>query len=312
MRPEKWIAIAVVVIIGLIVLSGSLYTIKEGWQVVVTQFGEPIGEPITQAGLYLKKPFIQKVNYFEKRLLTWDGSPTQIPTQDKKYIWVDTTARWKIVDALKFLESVGNERTALARLDDIIDSVTRDQITSHLLYEIVRDSNREFVTTELGIQAGEEMSEVKLGRDQITRFILEDAAKIAPRYGMELVDVRIKRLNYVEQVRQKVYARMISERKRVAAQYRSEGQGKKAEIEGRREKELKKITSQAYRQAQEIKGKADAEATKIYAQAYSKDPEFYSFSKTLETYGEALDKETTLVLTSETDFFKYLKGISAK
>ena len=312
MRPEKWIAIAVVVIIGLIVLSGSLYTINEGWQVVVTQFGEPIGEPITQAGLYFKKPFIQKVNYFEKRLLTWDGSPTQIPTQDKKYIWVDTTARWKIVDALKFLESVGNERTAMARLDDIIDSVTRDQITSHLLYEIVRDSNREFVTTELGIQAGEEMSEVKLGRDQITRFILEDAAKIAPRYGMELVDVRIKRLNYVEQVRQKVYARMISERKRVAAQYRSEGQGKKAEIEGRREKELEKITSQAYRQAQEIKGKADAEATKIYAQAYSKDPEFYSFSKTLETYGEALDKETTLVLTSETDFFKYLKGISAK
>ncbi len=312
MRPEKWIAIAVVVIIGLIILSGSLYTVKEGWQVVITQFGEPIGEPITQAGLYLKKPFIQKVNYFEKRLLTWDGSPTQIPTQDKKYIWVDTTARWKIVDALKFLESVGNERTALARLDDIIDSVTRDQITNHLLYEIVRDSNREFTITELGIQAGEEMGEVKLGRDQITRFILEDAAKIAPDYGMELVDVRIKRLNYVEQVREKVYARMISERKRVAAQYRSEGEGKKAEIEGRREKELQKITSQAYRQAQEIKGKADAEATKIYAQAYSKDPEFYSFSKTLETYREALDKETTLVLTSEADFFKYLKSISAK
>lgn len=312
MRPEKWIAIAVVVIIGLIILSGSLYTVKEGWQVVITQFGEPIGEPITQAGLYLKKPFIQKVNYFEKRLLTWDGSPTQIPTQDKKYIWVDTTARWKIVDALKFLESVGNERTALARLDDIIDSVTRDQITNHLLYEIVRDSNREFTITELGIQAGEEMGEVKLGRDQITRFILEDAAKIAPDYGMELVDVRIKRLNYVEQVREKVYARMISERKRVAAQYRSEGEGKKAEIEGRREKELQKITSQAYRQAQEIKGKADAEATKIYAQAYSKDPEFYSFSKTLETYGEALDKDTTLVLTSEADFFKYLKSISAK
>jgi len=312
MRPEKWIVIAVVVIIGLIILSGSLYSINEGWQVVITQFGEPIGKPITQAGLYLKKPFIQKVNYFEKRLLTWDGSPTQIPTQDKKYIWVDTTARWKIVDALKFLQSVGNERTALARLDDIIDSVTRDQITSHLLYEIVRDSNREFTTTELGIQAGEEMGEVKFGRNQITRLILEDAAKITPRYGMELVDVRIKRLNYVEQVREKVYARMISERKRVAAQYRSEGEGKKAEIEGTQEKELKKITSQAYRRAQEIKGKADAEATKIYAQAYSQDLEFYSFSKTLETYREALDKETTLVFTSEADFFKYLKSISAK
>jgi len=312
MRAEKWIIIVVVIIVGLIILSGTLYTVDETQQVVITQFGEPIGKPITRAGLYAKKPFIQKVNYFDKRILVWDGSPTQIPTKDKKYIWVDTTARWRIVDPLKFLQSVGNERTALGRLDDIIDSATRDNITSHLLYEVVRNSNRKFATTELTIEREEIKEKVNFGRELITRHILEDASQIVPQYGMELIDVRIKRLNYVEEVRKKVYARMISERKRVAAQYRSEGEGKKAEIEGAKEKELRKITSQAYRQAQEIKGKADAEATKIYAQAYSKDPEFYSFLKPLETYPETLDKDSWLILTSNSDFFKYLKRISPK
>jgi len=312
MRVEKWIAIIVVIIVGLIILSGTLYTVDETQQVVITQFGEPIGKPITRAGLYVKKPFIQKVNYFDKRILVWDGSPTQVPTKDKKYIWVDTTARWKIVDPLKFLQSVGNERTALGRLDDIIDSATRDNITSHLLYEVVRNSNREFATTELAIEREEIKERVKFGRNLITRHILKNASQIVPQYGMELIDVRIKRLNYVEEVRKKVYARMISERKRVAAQYRSEGEGKKAEIEGAKEKELKKITSQAYRKAQEIKGKADAEATKTYAQAYNKDPEFYSFLKTLETYPETMDKDSWLILTSNSDFFKYLKRISPK
>jgi len=312
MRAEKWIIIVVVIIVGLIILSGTLYTVDETQQAVITQFGEPIGKPITRAGLYMKKPFIQKVNYFDKRILVWDGSPTQIPTKDKKYIWVDTTARWKIVDPLKFLQSVGNERTALGRLDDIIDSATRDNITSHLLYEVVRNSNRKFATTELTIEREEIKEKVNFGRELITRHILKNASQIVPQYGMELIDVRIKRLNYVEEVRKKVYARMISERKRVAAQYRSEGEGKKAEIEGAKEKELRKITSQAYRQAQEIMGKADAEATKTYAQAYSKDPEFYSFLKTLETYPETLDKDSWLILTSNSDFFKYLKRISPK
>ena len=310
MKPERWIPIIVAVIVVLIVLAGTLYTVDETKQVIITQFGEPIGKPITRAGIRIKKPFIQKVNYFEKRLLTWDGSPTQIPTKDKKYIWVDSTARWRIVDALKFLQTVGAERIAHGRLDDIIDSATRNQITSHLLYELVRNSEREFVQTELGVGPAEEVGEVKLGREKITRMILEEAAPAMPQYGIELIDIRIKRLNYVEEVREKVYARMISERRLVAEEYRSEGHGKKAEIEGMREKEFKKITSEAYRKAQEIKGKADAEATAVYAEAYNKDPEFYSFLKTLDTYTQTLDEETWLVLTSESEFYKYLKQLS--
>ncbi len=312
MKIERWIPIIVVIILGLVILGGALYTIDQTEQVVITQFGEPIGDPITEPGLHFKIPFIQKVNYFEKRFLSWDGLPAQIPTKDKKYIWVDTTARWRIVDSLKFLQTVGNERTALGRLDDIIDSAARNQITSHLLYELVRDTGREFVETELGIQAEEVMEEVEYGREKISRAILKEASEGIPRFGIELIDVRIKRLNYVEQVRQGVYARMIAERKRVAEQYRSEGQGEKAEIEGRREKEMQRITSEAYKRAQEIKGEADAEATAIYAGAYNKDPEFYSFLKTLETYKETLDEDTWLVLTSDSDFYKYLKSLSPR
>jgi len=310
MRLQRLIPIIVVVIFGLIILSSTLYTVDQTQQAIITQFGKPIGEPITEPGLHLKKPFIQKVNYFDKRLLEWDGSPTQVPTVDKKYIWVDTTARWKIVDPLKFLQTVGNERTALGRLDDIIDSATRNQITAHLLYELIRNSNREFAQVELGVQAAEEVGEVRYGREAITRAILKEASQVVPRYGMELVDMRIKRVNYVEDVRRKVYDRMISERKRVAEEYRSEGQGKKAEIEGLMEKELKRITSEAYRQAQEIMGESDARATKIYAQAYNKDPEFYSFMRTLEAYKNTLDKQTHLYLTSDSDFYRYLKTLS--
>ncbi len=312
MRLTRLVPVLVVIIIGLIILGGTLYTVDQTQQVIITQFGEPIGKPITKAGLHLKKPFIQKVNYFEKRLLAWDGLPTQVPTKDKRYIWVDTTARWRIIDPLKFLQTVGNERTALGRLDDVIDSATRNQITSHLLYELVRNSEREFVETEVSLEIEEEMGEVKYGREEISRSILEEASRLVPGFGIELADVRIKRLNYVERVRQGVYARMIAERKRVAEQYRSEGQGKKAEIEGRREKELQRITSEAYRRAQEITGKADAEATKIYAGAYSKDPEFYSFLKTLDTYKGTLNEQTWLLLTSDSDFYKYLKSISPK
>jgi len=312
MKLTRLVPILVVIIIGLIILGGTLYTVDQTQQVIITQFGEPIGKPITKAGLHVKKPFIQKVNYFEKRLLAWDGLPTQVPTKDKRYIWVDTTARWRIVDPLKFLQTVGNERTALGRLDDIIDSATRNQITSHLLYGLVRNSEREFVETEVSLEIEEKIGEVKYGREKISRSILEEASRLVPEFGIELADVRIKRLNYVERVREGVYARMIAERKRVAEQYRSEGQGKKAEIEGMREKELQRITSEAYRRAQEITGKADAEATKIYAGAYSKDPEFYSFLKTLDTYKGTLNKDTWLLLTSDSDFYKYLKSISPK
>ena len=310
MRLEKWIPIGVGIIIAIIILSSTFYIVDETQQVVITEFGQPVGKPITRAGLYVKKPFIQKVNRFEKRLLTWDGSPTQIPTKDKKYIWVDTTARWKIVDPLKFLQSVGSEREAQARLDDIIDSATRDKITAHSLYEIVRNTNREFIVSEVFVQKEEETGEVLKGRERISREILKEAAKLTPQYGIELVDVRIKRLNYVEEVRQKVYARMISERKRVAEQYRSEGQGKKAGIEGMREKELQRITSEAYKRAQIIKGEADAKATRIYAQAYSKDPEFYSFLKTLETYTRTLSGDSVIILTTDSELYKYLKSIN--
>ncbi|TET65043.1 protease modulator HflC [Candidatus Aerophobetes bacterium] len=310
MKLERLIPIIVVVIVALIVVAATLYTVDETKQVVITQFGEPIGEPITRAGIHIKKPFIQRANYFEERLLTWDGSPTQIPTKDKKFIWVDTTARWRIVDVLKFLQTMGDERVAQGRLDDIIDSATRNQITSHLLYELVRNTEREFEQTEMGIGAAEEMGEVKIGREKITQMILAEAAGGVAQYGIELIDIRIKGLNYVEEVREKVYARMISERKRVAEQDRSEGKGKQAEIEGMREKELKKITSEAYRKAQEIKGKADAEATTVYAGAYNKDPEFYSFLRTLDTYKYTLDDETWLILTTDSEFYKYLKELS--
>lgn len=308
-----YIFIGIVIFLGLIVLASGFYTVKMTEQVIITRFGKPVGDPIKEPGLHWKRPFIEKVNSFEKRILEWDGDPNQIPTQDKKYIWVDTFARWKIVDPLKFFQSVRNEMGAHARLDDIIDAATRDSITAHVLLEVVRNSNREMAMAETEMElAAEIVVPIKWGREKINDQILERASQMVPQYGIELVDVRIKHINYVEEVRQKVYERMISERTRIAEKYRSEGQGKKAEIEGEMEKELQRITSEAYRTAQEIKGQADAEATKIYAEAYNKDPEFYSFLKTLDTYKETLDDSSWLILTTDSDYLKYLKSISGK
>ncbi|MDD3275029.1 MAG: protease modulator HflC, partial [Candidatus Omnitrophica bacterium] len=259
--------------------SGAVYIVNEGQQVVITQFGKPVGDPVTSAGLHFKQPFIQEAHYFEKRLLDWDGDPNQIPTKDKKYIWVDTTARWRIIDALKFLQSVGNEMSAQGRLDDIINSATRDVVTSHLLVEAIRDSNRILDSRSEGedmIVTDEALERIEVGRKMLEGAILEKAKVLAPQYGIEIIDVRIKRINYVEDVRNKVYDRMIAERKRAAEKYRSEGKGKSAEIEGQVAKELKAITSEAYRKAQIVSGKADAEAINIYAAAYSQDPDFYS------------------------------------
>ena len=292
--------------------SGALFIIDETKQVVITQFGKPVGQPIISTGLHFRTPFVQQAHYFEKRILNWDGDPNQIPTKDKKYIWVDTTARWKIIDALKFLQSVGNEMGAHSRLDDIINSATRDAVTNHLLVDAVRDSNRILESKELGedaIFADEALERIEVGRQQLTRAILEKTKVLAPQYGIEIVDVRIKRVNYVEDVRNKVYDRMIAERKRAAEKYRSEGQGKSAEISGQVGKELKQITSEAYRQAQGVVGKADAEAINIYAQAYSQDPDFYSFLKTLETYQKTIDEKSTIILTTDSDYYKYLKGL---
>ena len=311
---KKIIAIVtiIVIVVALLIISGALYTVDETQQVVVTMFGKPIGDPITEPGLHFKMPFVHQANYFEKRVLEWDGNPNQIPTKDKKYIWVDTTARWKIVDALKFLQSVGNEMGAHARLDDIIDSATRDAVTSHLLVELARNTNRiideiQDVEEDRMGQAEEELERITFGRELLTRDILKEASKLVPQYGIELIDVRVKRINYVSDVQKKVFERMISERKRAAEQYRSEGQGTKAEIEGKRGKELKQIQSEAYKIAEEIKGKADAEAIDIYADAYNRDPEFYSFIKTLETYKNTIDDNTTVILTTDAEYLQYLK-----
>lgn len=310
MRIKKILPLSIIVILLLIVLASALYTVKETEQVVITQFGRPVGSPVTKAGLHLKVPFIQTANYFEKRLLEWDGSPNQVPTSDKKYIWVDCFARWRIVDPLRFMQSVSTESEAHARLDNIVDAAIRDLITRNLLIEVIRSTNREMELSEEEkelLSLEEIAEEINLGREKITREILEQASVMVPQYGIELVDVRIKRINYVEEVRQKVYERMISERQRIAAQYRSEGQGKRAEIEGEKEKELQRIGSEAYRKAQEIIGKADGEAVSIYANAYNRDPEFYSFLRTLESYRSTLNNSSWLLLTTDSEYLKYLK-----
>jgi modulator of FtsH protease HflC len=306
------VSIIVVVVAVLLVLSGTFYTLEEGQQAVIVQFGRPVGEPVTEAGLHVKLPFVQGVQRFEKRLLTWDGDPNQIPTKGREFIWVDTTARWRIADAKKFLESVASEEGAQSRLDDIIDSMVRDQVSSSELVELVRSASWEVPVGEVLKEVPAEQQEalkkeITRGREEITRTILTEARKIMPQYGIELVDVRIKRLDYVESVREKVYARMISERKRIAAQFRSEGEGRSAEILGEMEKDLRQIRSAAYRQVQEIRGGADAEATRIYGEVYSRDPEFYAFSRTLEVYGEGGNKNAVLILTTDSDYYRYLK-----
>jgi membrane protease subunit HflC len=306
----KTIIFVAVGLLVLLVLVDAVYVVSETTQVIITQFGEPIGGPINTAGLHLKAPFIQKTNYFEKRWLEWEGFPNQIPTKDKKYIWVETYARWRIHDPLVFYQRVRDERGGHSRLDDIVDGETRNAIAKFDLIEVVRSTNREFELTEESaiLELSEMITKIEVGREKVAQIILEAASKITPQFGVELRDVRIKRINYVDEVQQKVFDRMIAERKRIASKYRSEGDGKSAEIRGQKEKELKRIQSEAYRKAQEIKGKADAEATRIYAQAYSIDPEFYQFLKTLETYRTSLDSETWLLLSTDNEFLKFLKG----
>lgn len=307
---KGWFLWTAVVILAICFFS-SAYVVDEKEQVVITQFGEPVGEPIKKPGIYFKIPFIQKANFFPKQLLEWDGDPGQIPTLDKTYIWVDTFARWKITDPLKYFQTVNNEIGAQARLDDIIDSAVRNYITSYPLIETVRWTNRSLDTFELGMEKVQEISPlgtVNVGREKIIEGILNQARAKLLQFGIELVDVKIKRLNYVEEVQRSVYQRMIAERKQIAEKFRSEGKGEARKIEGKKEKELKRIVSEAYRKAQEIKGKADAKATRIYAEAYSKDPELYSFLESLRIYKEAFDKNSTIILTTDSEFLKYLKG----
>jgi membrane protease subunit HflC len=309
------IAILVVILAVVLVVGGTIYTVRETEQVILTQFGKPVGDPVTNSGLHIKVPFIQKANYFESRWLEWDGDANQVPTRDKKFIWVDAYARWRIDDPLLYFQSVRDERGAQTRLDDILDGATRKSIAQWDLLEIVRSTSRTLDRVEgAGIDEDDQswVENIEQGRHEITREILKQAQVVAKNYGIELVDVRIKRVNYVQEVLQKVYERMISERKRIADKSRSEGQGRAAEIRGQKERELKRVNSEAYRTAQEIIGRADAEATRIYAEAYGRDQEFYSFLQTLKTYESTIDKETWLLLSTDSDFFHYLKSADGK
>jgi len=306
----RGVAASVILLILFILFRSTAFIVDETEQVVLTQFGKAVGLPIKDAGLYFRVPFIQDANYFPKNLLAWDGEPGQMPTKDKTFIWVDTFARWRITDPLAFFQSVRNETAAQAKLDNIIESATRNLITSNPLIEAVRNSDREMDIGEV------EMDEttkkivkrpIEMGREAIAQAILKQAKPKLAQFGIELVDVRIKRINYVDEVQREVYNRMIAERRQIAEKFRSEGRGESSRIAGDREKELKKITSEAYKKAQELMGTADAEATKIYAESYSKDPEFYSFINTLAIYKESLDKEALLMISTKSDFFKYLK-----
>lgn len=303
-----------VVVVALIAAFTSAYTVDETEQVVVTQFGKAIGKPKTEPGLYFKIPMIQQANYFPKNLLEWDGDPGQIPTLDKTYIYVDTFARWKIVDPLKFFQTVNNMTGALSRLDDILDSSVRNFVTSYPLIETVRKSNRELDTFEIGVDKVDvsSLGKVTVGRQKIVKGILAQAQPKLAGFGIELVDVKLKRLNYVEEVQNSVFQRMIAERKQIAEKFRSEGKGEARKIEGNMEKDLKEISSEAYRKAEEIKGKADAESTKLYAQAFNRDPDFYSFLKTLDIYKKTMDKDSSLVLSTNSDFLKYFKSLDGK
>lgn len=304
---------SLLVVLGLIATAwDGFYILKEGQQAVITQFGKPVGDSVTEAGLKFKTPFIQHVQYFEKKILIWDGDPNQIPTNDKTFIYIDNTARWRIADALRFLQAVGSEMRAQSMLDDIINGTVRDLVNKNNLIEIIRSSDWTpdyMVSTS---QSGDMTQPPKTGRDQISAQVLQLASKVTPKYGIELIDVMFKRVNYIDSVRETVYNRMISERKRIAAEKRSLGAGRKAEILGRVDRELKEITSTAQKEATEIRGKADAEATKIYGQTYSKSPEFYAFQKSLESYKNIITDNSSLILSSESDLFKYLESTNAQ
>ena len=307
----------VVVLLVLVLASQSVFVVNEWDQVVLTQFGQPVGDPITEAGINFRTPFVQDVNRFDKRMQEWDGERNEIPTADKRFIWVDTTARWRIVDPLLFLTSVNNLRAAQTRLDDVLDAATRDQISAFPLVESVRVSNR--ILDEATAPGGESVltsddaERVEVGRNEIAKRILEAAQPtVLTQFGIELVDLRIKRINYVESVRQNVYARMRSERERIAEKYRSEGQGLKAKISGRMVREQKEIDSEAYRVSQETVAKADAEAARIFSEAYSQDPEFYAFWRSLAAYEKVVGDNHTLVISPEAPLYRYLFAPGSK
>jgi len=300
----------IAVIFVLILLSSAFYVVNEYDQVIITQFGRPVGKPITTPGLKIKMPMIQKANRFEKRFLEWDGDPNQLPTKDKRFIYVDTYARWRITDPLLYFQRLRDERGAQTRLDDILDGETRNAIAKHNLVELIRSTNREAEQSEIVADDFTKLDTIRYGRDKIRLEILKNAQSRTTDLGIEILDVQFKRINYVEEVRRKVYERMIAERQRIAERFRSEGEGEASRIRGEKERELKRIRSEAYRKAQEIKGRADATATRIYADAYNRSADaraFYSFLKTMESYKNTLDENSWLILSTDGEFYKLLK-----
>lgn len=317
MLNKKLIIWAALGLFGLIIVFSAAFVVTETEQVIITRFGKPVGDPIIAPGINFKIPIIEEANFFEKRFLEWDGDPNQMPTKDKRFIWVDAYARWRITDPLLFFQRLRDERGAKSRLDDILDGEVRNAIASHDLVELVRTSNRKpQVDEELtGVDETDLLSEIKSGREKITREILKAAAERVTDLGIELLDLRFKRINYVQEVREKVFDRMIAERKRIADKYRSEGQGEASKILGLKERELKSITSEAFKTSEEIRGKADAAATRIYASAYNRSAEareFYKFLKTMETYESTFGQEDWLILSSDSDFYRYLKRPSGR
>lgn len=313
MKQIQGIALIVLLAVVAVVLSQTFFVVNEQQQVIITQFGEPQGEAITEPGLHSKVPFLQKANYFEKRYLEWDGDPNQVPTKDKVFIFVDTYARWQITDPLKYFERLGNERGAQSRLDDILDGETRNAIAAHDLVELIRSTNRE--PARDGIIADivtDSLQTIEVGREAIQQEIQELANGRASDLGIEILDFRFKRINYAEEVRRTVYERMISERNRIADKFRSEGQGEASRINGEKERELQRIQSEAFREAETIRGRADAEAAAIYNAAYNRNAaarELYSFIKSMEAYRKTIDSETSLIISTNSEFYKYLNSI---
>jgi membrane protease subunit HflC len=313
MKNLSKIGTAVLTFFAVLVVMDGFFVVNETEQVVITQFGNPVGEAITEPGLNFKIPFIQTANYFEKRYLEWDGDRNQVPTKDKKFIFVDTYARWQITDPLQYFQRLGDERGAQSRLDDILDGETRNAIAAHDLVELIRSTNREPISE--GIIAdivNDSLETIQTGRDVIQEQIQELANQRAADLGIAVLDFRFKRINYVEEVRRTVYDRMISERNRIADKFRSEGQGESSRINGEKERELLRIQSEAFREAETIRGKADAEAAAIYNSAYNRSSsarELYDFAKSMEAYASTIDKETSLIISTDSEFYKYLNSI---
>lgn len=317
MNRIKLIAILAGLGIGAYVLISSIYTVSEIEQIIITQFGKPVGAPVTSAGLKLKVPFIQDVNPIDKRVLEWDGSPSDMPTKDKLYISVDLFARWRITDPLQYFLRLRDERSAQSRLDDILGSETRNAVAKHELIEIIRTTKdrvplRDALLTDAERDMGS-LVPIQKGRQLVEQEIFAAAAEKVRVFGIELLDIRFKRINYNESVRPKIYDRMISERRQIAERFLSEGNGEAARIRGNRLRDLNKIQSEAYRQVEEIRGVADAKATEIYARAYNQSPEaveFYEFIRTMQSYKSIIAENTTLVLSTSSDLFKFLKGMT--